>query len=313
MSKWPISSYGSRAQPSFKVLHSDIATRTERRTEQLVSRARLYVANRSFQEAKALLRDHHLWIIAGPPGIGKTMLADMLLVDYIARDYEPVVISEDVSEADKSYRTSAKQVFVYDDFLGRTNLAEHFNKNEDSRLSQFMAQVHRTSGKRLILTTREYILAEARFRYDTLRSADVELFKIVLDLAKYSRLERARILYNHLYFAGLPQEALDSVSADRTYHRIILHSNYNPRLIEQVTRLAPLDSTQEETFADFMLRTLDDPSAALGSHLRDSAVSGGTGCSDRSGQLQRRRRARRSLPRVRGILAGKTRHGTRRF
>ena len=164
-----------------KVLHHDIYMRSTTLRDALIHKLRVYVPNRSFPTADALLEEHHVCIIAGMPGIGKSMLAEMLLVAHMSRGFEPVVVSEDISEA-YAVATSEPQIFYYDDFLGQTSSLDKFGKNEDARLMDFMLFVARTSNKRFVLTTREYILAQAGFRYE--RLAQLEQFaRVVINLA----------------------------------------------------------------------------------------------------------------------------------
>ena len=83
-------------------------------------------------------------------------------VENLAQDFELIVISEDISEGDSVYAAGRKQVFIYDDFLGRTDIREKLGKNEDNRLVEFIRRVHRSPMHRFILTTREYILRAAQ-------------------------------------------------------------------------------------------------------------------------------------------------------
>ena len=87
-------------------------------------------------------------------GIGKTMLADVLLAGYTSLGYELVVISADIEEGEGAWRSNQRQVFYYDDFLGRVTYGElHLGKNEESRLAHFIERVRNSTDKRFILTT----------------------------------------------------------------------------------------------------------------------------------------------------------------
>jgi hypothetical protein len=242
-----------------RLVNAAAYARMARKVEDVAQSARLYVQNRSFEDARKRLTDHRVCVIAGPPGIGKSMLADMLVLHHLADGYEAIVVSQDAADADELVKPDKRQILLYDDFLGRTNLVEHFNKNEDSRLSQLMHQIHRTPGKRLILTTREYILRDAQAQYDVVAGATLDPLKIVLDLNKYTRRERAQILYNHLYFSELPLASLRSVVETKAYHEIIRHANYSPRLVEHVTSMA-VAAGREVNFGEFVLETFDNPS-----------------------------------------------------
>ena len=53
-----------------------------------------------------------------------------------------------------------------------------------------------------VLTTREYILQQARQLYEQLAIEGVEGHRFLLELQRYSRTDRARIFYNHAFFSG---------------------------------------------------------------------------------------------------------------
>ncbi len=179
------------------LVDSDLAAR---RMEQRLSR---YVPNPSFPRALEILQQHHYCIIAGPPGIGKTTLAEALCAHYIARGFQLVPIRPTLAQVTDARNPRKKQVFYYDDFLGRTNL-DKLDNNEDQRIVEFMADAEQNDRWRFLLTTREYILNAARTRYETLAHPPLELRECVINLSDYTGHIRARILYNHIYFSDLP-------------------------------------------------------------------------------------------------------------
>ena len=137
------------------VLNMAIANRTQDVVEDAKRALRLWVPNPSFNDAKTILDSQQVCVIAGAPGIGKSMLAQVLLADYSARGFEPVVITSDISEGDTMWRSGKAQVFYYDDFLGRVTLGElALRKNEDADLARFFARVKSAPEKRFLLTTR---------------------------------------------------------------------------------------------------------------------------------------------------------------
>lgn len=186
------------------------------------------------------------------------MLADMLLVDLVSRGYNPVVVSTELTEAERLFDTTP-QVFYYDDFLGQTSFSEKLGKNEDARLAQFIAELRQHDNKRLILTTREYILRQAQSTYEPLARLDMNLVKCVVDLGDYTRSVRARILFNHLYFSDLTADLKTALLTDHKYRAVIEHPNYNPRLIETITEFASRQDMDARAFVAFMFDTLENP------------------------------------------------------
>jgi hypothetical protein len=217
-----------------RVLNNDIFVRAQQLQTTIERKLRVYVQNASFLEARDVLSKRHACIIAGVPGIGKTMLADMLLVALVSEGFEAVAVSDDISEALKLYARDRPQVFYYDDFLGQTTSLDKLGKNEDQRLLDFIAQVEQAGNKRLILTTREYMLTQARLRYERLDRADFDVAKCVIALEDYTRLDRATILYNHVYFSELAPAYYGALTTARSYMKIIEHPNYSPRIIDTV-------------------------------------------------------------------------------
>jgi hypothetical protein len=156
--------------------------------------------------------------------------------------------------------------------LGQTGQGDKLGKNEDARLLAFIRRVANSPNKRLILTTREHILAEARLRYEMLSQVGVSVGTCVVSLQDYAELIKAKIFYNHIYFSGLPRATRAAVLNERAYVRVIKHANYSPRLIEKIIDFAYARGLDGAAFVAFMLETLDRP-AELWRHAFDNQLS----------------------------------------
>ncbi|MGW2766113.1 nSTAND3 domain-containing NTPase [Streptomyces sp. NPDC001275] len=218
----------------FWATHADIAHRSEALRQRIEKSMPRYVVSPGYQSARDVLATHNVCLISGPPGIGKTALAQMLLAEHITLGYEPIEVSADINEAWTSLRRDTPQIFFYDDFLGEITFAERLPKNEDRRLSDIIEKFSAPgSGKKLILTTREYILRDAKLNYERLSNLDSR-YHFVLELKAYNKADKAQILYNHLWHSDVGRECLREI-ARGGYKHIINHRSYNPRLIEYCT------------------------------------------------------------------------------
>lgn len=235
-----------------------VRMRSDTLVERVKANLRLYASNDSLRRALDVLAEHHCCIIAGEPGIGKTMLADVLMVHYLDQGYEVIVISRDITEAESAFVPDAKQFFYYDDFLG-TAFDEVLPKNEDSRLVGFIRRVAHSANKCIVLTTREYIFKNAAARYERLSQVAKVERKCIVALADYTMRVRADILYNHIYFSALEPSARAALLAQQAYLKVIAHPNFNPRLIEHAIVLAVSNGVPGSDFAQFLLSVLDQP------------------------------------------------------
>lgn len=235
----------------------------------------VYAPTPALEEASEILERHHAVVIAGSPGIGKTTLGHVLVAAYVQQGYELFEIANDVDEALQVWSDDVPQVFYYDDFLGQTSLRDTVPTNEDSRLTQLIQKVSVSPNKRLVMTTREYILAQARQQSEKLdRSQELKMACFVLDITRYQAMARAGILYNHLYFSGLSFSHLAVFADPVVYEPIIAHRNFNPRLLATSVRNVKTEDVTPEDFVAHLMRNLDSPDDIWG-HMFDNQMSAG--------------------------------------
>jgi hypothetical protein len=244
-----------------RIVNSDVLTRSEALLADIRAALPRYVQTSSFSEAHELLAEHNVVIIAGPQGVGKTTLAHLLLLDAVQAGYTPYRVQADVAEAWRLYRDDEPQVFFFDDFLGRTALFDSV-RGDPRDLASFIRHVRRSETSRLVLATREYVLQKAKIEIEELQWQRLEADKYALTLARYSRLDRARIFYNHVYFSPEVDEiAIADLLAERAYLQVIEHPAYSPRLIEWMTGLGGhvLSARERARYSRFCMSVLEDP------------------------------------------------------
>nr|WP_253267930.1 restriction endonuclease [Streptomyces asoensis] len=238
------------------VLNQDQYLRSSWLQKRLPGVADTFVPHEGFERAQQLLDTQRVCVIAGIPGVGKTTVALMLTAWLMGNGYEVHEITQDVDEIGTLWREGTRQVFLYDDFLGRTTLDAPLNKNEDNRLLSVIREIQETPGKALVMTTRDYLLEHARLRHDRLAAPDVSDAVSVIRLTDLHRRVRGQILYNHVHHSSLPPDDKRRFADPKVWRPVVRHKNFNPRLVEETLRLS---ARQGQDVAAAMLENLDDP------------------------------------------------------
>lgn len=248
-----------------RVLHNAERMQAEFEVERVRRRLPLYVQSAAYPKAVEILAREHVVVISGVPGIGKTTLADLLLFAHLEQGYEPVVIKSEIAEAKRLFNRERKQVFYYDDFLGQTFLgtrSDFLGRREDGAILDFADLVARSRSAKFILTTREHLLQRAfgiseRFERERATFAGRQC---ILGMGQYGLRERGRILYNHIYFSDLPPGHRQQLLTDNFYLTVLRHRNFNPRLVEWLSRSQNLRYTPAEAYRRTVATLLDNPS-----------------------------------------------------
>lgn len=241
-----------------RVLHASTHNFGNISRAEITAKLNVYAENPSFSAGRAVLEQQRVLIVSGPPGIGKTTLAEMLAYAYIGEDWDLIAIRS-LEEGFAHIDDSRKQVFYFDDFLGRIALDKQSLSTKDSDLARFMARVRRTPTARFILTTRAYIYEEARLFSESLSDPRLDVTRYVLDIGVYTRRIKARILYNHLIVAGAPTEHIRALYQSDTIKKIVDHTHYNPRIIEWMTDSNHFGNVAAADYPNDFINALDNP------------------------------------------------------
>jgi hypothetical protein len=154
------------------LLNNAVVGRSRAELEQIRHEAALYVITEDHARAAQHLSEKRVLVLTGEPGIGKTTLARQMVLEHVADEFELVVLEESISEAENVFSDDAKQLFYFDDFLGRTFL-EVIRAKQDSHILRFISRIARDVRKRFVLTSRTNILNQGARLSDLYSAADV--------------------------------------------------------------------------------------------------------------------------------------------
>lgn len=251
-----------------KILHSKIYNQSAFELEEIREQVKLYVQNESFNKALNILKHNKYVIISGIPGIGKTTLSRILILYLLSNGFDEFVyLNQSIDDGYEFFSEGKKQVFFFDDFLGKNFFEKKHTPNEDNKIVKFIEKIKRSPDKILILATREYILNQAKNAFEAFKINNIEIAKCVLDLSSYTSLIKAQIIYNHLYFADVPighlGDLITEIKGDwlkrKKYTKLIDHPNYNPRIIETIVQRKIWEHCQANQFTSAFKSFLDNP------------------------------------------------------
>ncbi len=251
-----------------KIINNDLEGRSIDKIEGMFKNAKMFVKTKKYNEALKHIKKKRVLVITGEPGIGKTTLAENLCLNFILKEYKFYEIEEDPTEAEKVFVKGKKQIFYFDDFLGAYYF-EVIEGKRDSHIMNFIDRVSRDKSKIFILTSRTNILnigVEFSVRLDNKNILKNEFLLAIDDL---TNMEKALILYNHIWFSKLKKRYINVLYKERFYMDIIKHDNFNPRLIESITDADPFGvDIKSADYFSYIKEELDNPSAIWGKCLK---------------------------------------------
>ncbi|CAK3019539.1 Restriction endonuclease type IV Mrr domain-containing protein [Vibrio crassostreae] len=232
--------------------------RSKFKLEEIVSKSRFYVKTLVHDKSESTLNTNNIILITGNAGIGKTTLAEQMCKIYTTRGYSFYYILNSIDEIDGIYNKNQNQVYFYDDFLG-SNYLKRIENKEDVTLSHLITRIRKDPSKKLILTTRTNIFEQSKLLTELFDRVKISTHEIQINAENLTRFEKAKILYNHIWFSDLTHEYREELTKDLRYFQVIDHVNFNPRLIEFVTDACRLDEVAPNDYWDYVIDTLRNP------------------------------------------------------
>lgn len=241
------------------IFNNAILGRSAFSLEEIIRSSSRYVVTANHEAALKILERLGVVIITGEPGVGKTTLADHLCLHYVTQGFAYLKIADDIREAEAAFDPESLQVIYFDDFLGR-NYLEALKGHEGSQITQFLRRIATNKNKRFVLTSRSTILNQGKFLIDSLEHGNVQRNEYELRIKSLTDLDKAQILYNHIWHSGLGDEYIEQLYFNRRYREIIEHKNFNPRLISYITDTTRLETCPPNDYWNYIVRSLTNPS-----------------------------------------------------
>lgn len=240
------------------MLNKPIFERSAFSVEEIMVAAKKYVPTVNHDAALNKLEQRGSVIVTGEPGIGKTTLAEHLCLHYVAKGFEFFKIVDEIKEAESVFIRDVPQIFYFDDFLGR-NYLEALSGHEGAHITNFIRRVSRDGSKRFVLTSRSTILNQGRVLIDSFQNQKIDRNEFEIKMASLTQIDRARILYSHIWHSDLAPEIVDEIYKNKRYRDVVAHQNYNPRLISFITDSDRLLDVPVIGYWSYVKKILDCP------------------------------------------------------
>jgi hypothetical protein len=218
---------------------------------------RLFVPIFSYYQSLDIIKNNKYIILTGEPGVGKTTISDMIIYDFIKKNYEINIIYDSIREIEEAISfDNSKQVFYFDDFLGHTQAEISKSKTAENYLLKIINLIESSENKYLILNTRKFILSSFMEESERLKQSNFLKNESKIEITAYSFGVKRRILDLHISESNLEPEILDILKQHASY--ICLHKNFSPRIIEFFTSDLNKNFNLKD-FEKFIIENLSNP------------------------------------------------------
>lgn len=242
----------------------DIACDSAALLSSIKANEKYFVQTKAFYDGLKVLEKTRVLLLSGAPGVGKTTTAQMLVL-FFARKGFAIRYSSAVSDIGSLKRSLSedpykKEVILLDDCFGQ--LYYDMKSTQENELLLLIKFVKIMPQKVLVLNTRITILQQVRqIDYEWEKSLSNEEFKVhEINMDKMSVVEKAKILYSHMFFSEMPEKYFKEIIKNEFFFKIVDHKNYTPRIIERLTLKSYYLNITPSDYQNQILNMLNKPS-----------------------------------------------------
>ncbi|MBW7473944.1 restriction endonuclease [Paenibacillus oenotherae] len=266
--EWIIQAYPKLWMPNINIfkkilnesIHRAAYKESAEELKEALKTSKVFVPTRIYREALHKWSQNHVIILSGEPGVGKTSMAYLLALAYLQpNSLDGFVWANSINDVFDMIDDEKKQVIILDDFWGSIFHEEYMRRNNENRLNKIIRRIIESDGKkRLILTTREYVLQQGLQKHPELRDT-LDQYSIICTMEEYGYDEKASILFRHLYASKLKYEFVNHLFME--YKKIIYNENYNPRVLAIFLNKEPDSDCSPEDYYEELCDYFDNPGA----------------------------------------------------
>ena len=243
------------------LLNHDASIDTRVLFDDIEQEKKYFVATKVFFKAINQLKKDRILILTGNPGSGKTITSQMLVYEMVKAGFRIIYISDhNIKEAKRLLsHDKEKELIFLDDCFGQRYFEMKTETGDE--ITKLIKYVKYNKNKLLLMNSRITIYSEAKAIFLSLQESveNNELDELCINMDDLSMVEKAQILYNHLYFNNVPREYLDAIKAGYQYRKIVCHKNYMPRIIRRFTNKHVIESYTPEKYIDYVFSVLNNP------------------------------------------------------